>query len=351
MAGCGTTGATAAEVIFLHRQVERARAGRPEARAAAAVSGNRDIGNIAIIEDARCGGEAESVQPRFQDLDVHALRRQCALSIRRVRSGLRCTVADQGSPVAALDDDDARPSSLPFAFPFFGVTYRQVFVNSDGNLTFGAAEQPPSSRSPGRMTGGPPRIAPLFDDLDPSRAAGGVRVFSSADLVVSWVGVPEYSDGGIRDHADLPGAAVRGRADRVRLSGGAGPRAPWWVSLQEARGRHGHGLLRERSLRGVSGGGGRSASATRRRSTSSPLAQKFYETHDDAYDYLVIYNNMDIGAELGAVAYESDGALERLGVRRARAGFRRAVRVRVAPAGGAEHGHAAITIRRIPTAR
>ncbi len=35
------------------------------------------------------------------------------------------------------------------------------------------------------------------------------------------------------------------------------------------------------------------------------LAQKFYQTHDDAYDYLVIYNNMSIDAMAGALAYEA----------------------------------------------
>jgi hypothetical protein len=35
------------------------------------------------------------------------------------------------------------------------------------------------------------------------------------------------------------------------------------------------------------------------------VAQRFYETHEDAYDYLVIYNNMDIPAAAGAVAYEN----------------------------------------------
>ena len=34
-------------------------------------------------------------------------------------------------------------------------------------------------------------------------------------------------------------------------------------------------------------------------------AQNFYETHEDAYDYLVIYNNMDIAAGAGALAFES----------------------------------------------
>src|ERR1019366_8360313 len=35
------------------------------------------------------------------------------------------------------------------------------------------------------------------------------------------------------------------------------------------------------------------------------VAQRFYETHDDAYDYLVIYNNVGIGAMTGALAYEA----------------------------------------------
>ena len=34
-------------------------------------------------------------------------------------------------------------------------------------------------------------------------------------------------------------------------------------------------------------------------------AQKFYETHEDAYDYLVFYNNMGIAAGAGALAFES----------------------------------------------
>src|SRR5450759_1390397 len=49
-AGCGTTDTTPAEVLFLHRQAARARAARPRPLAAAA-SSNRDIGNVAIIED------------------------------------------------------------------------------------------------------------------------------------------------------------------------------------------------------------------------------------------------------------------------------------------------------------
>src|SRR5260370_17408716 len=52
-AGCGTSDTTAAEVLFLHRQAQRARAARIRPLAAASTaSTNRDIGNVAIIEDS-----------------------------------------------------------------------------------------------------------------------------------------------------------------------------------------------------------------------------------------------------------------------------------------------------------
>ena len=35
------------------------------------------------------------------------------------------------------------------------------------------------------------------------------------------------------------------------------------------------------------------------------VAQKFYQSHEDAYDYLVIYNNLDIDVSPTAVAVES----------------------------------------------
>ena len=35
------------------------------------------------------------------------------------------------------------------------------------------------------------------------------------------------------------------------------------------------------------------------------LAQRFYETHEDAYDYLVVYNDLDISAGIGVIAYEN----------------------------------------------
>ena len=198
-ADCGTTATTPAEVLFLHRQAERTRAARPRPMAAMA-STNRDVGNVAIIENrdgvvpALTQFDLDNATLTFTPVSGGTPRYRYAYSGLGYDSG----AAAQGSLVAALGDDDARQFTLPFAFPFYGATYTQVFLNSDGNLTFAAAEFASTSRSLGRMTGGPPRIAPLFDDLDPSQPSGSVRFFADASHVVfSWVNVPEWEQYGL----------------------------------------------------------------------------------------------------------------------------------------------------------
>jgi uncharacterized protein (TIGR03437 family) len=306
-AGCGTTSTTPAEVLFLHRQAERARAARfqPLAAASATAATNRDIGSVAIIENR--DGVVETLN-QF-DLDNATLTFTPAASgasgYRYAVSGLGYdgSAADRGSPVVALGDDDARAFTLPFAFPFYGATYRQVFLNSDGNLTFTAAEFASTSRSLGRLTGGPPRIAPLFDDLDPSQTAGGVRFLADASHVVfSWVKVPEYGPGApqtfqVRLYVDgsiqFSYAGVSPTSAVVGIAPGSAAPGTSVVSFRnDASAEY-------------------AAAVAEPFGNSAPeidivtVAQRFYETHDDAYDYLVIYNNMSVGAMAGALAYES----------------------------------------------
>src|SRR6266567_6974542 len=200
---CGTTAETANERLFLHRQSVRARSralGLPRPLAATTLSAARDIGDIAIVEDT----DGVVARENEFNLDLKTLQFTPAVpDASRYRYAVvdvdyDATAAASGTPLAALDDDDSRAVPLPFAFPFFGASYTQVFVNSDGNLTFTVGDAASSDRSLGRMTSGPPRISPLFDDLDPSRTAGGVGVLSDRTrVVVSWVGVPEWQTSGI----------------------------------------------------------------------------------------------------------------------------------------------------------
>ncbi|HEY2933171.1 MAG TPA: hypothetical protein VGK99_15630 [Acidobacteriota bacterium] len=94
-----------------------------------------------------------------------------------------------------LADDDAIGFEFPngFKFPFFGQVYDRVFVNSDGNLTFGRGEFSSTERDLARFTAGPPRIGGLFSDLNPEQA--GEVLFTQRDKSVTftWMNVPEFN--------------------------------------------------------------------------------------------------------------------------------------------------------------
>jgi hypothetical protein len=86
-----------------------------------------------------------------------------------------------------LDDDEAERVSFAsgFRFPFYGTTYSQVFVSSNGRLTFSSADDA-SDESVSRFNS-QPGIAPLFTDLDPDQRNAGVFVRQDGDrLVVTW---------------------------------------------------------------------------------------------------------------------------------------------------------------------
>ncbi|MEO7328452.1 MAG: C1 family peptidase, partial [Minicystis sp.] len=92
-----------------------------------------------------------------------------------------------------LSDDDGRKIDLGFSFPFYGTSYKEVYLNSDGNLTFGAADTKSADRSASRFLSVAPRIAALFADLNP--AAGGKVSYGKSkedSLFVKYSGVPSY---------------------------------------------------------------------------------------------------------------------------------------------------------------
>jgi hypothetical protein len=95
----------------------------------------------------------------------------------------------QGTVLAA-GDDTATLVNLGFTFPFQGVNRTSVFVNSNGNLTFGAGSTDFSETVP-EFLAGPPRIAPRWDDLD---AGDGLIVATpgAGSMTFHFVSVPEF---------------------------------------------------------------------------------------------------------------------------------------------------------------
>ncbi|HEV2845750.1 MAG TPA: hypothetical protein VG477_12940, partial [Thermoanaerobaculia bacterium] len=93
--------------------------------------------------------------------------------------------------VLAAGDDTSTPVSLAFNFPYQGGSYNTVFVNSNGNLTFGAGSTD-FSETVAEFLAGPPMIAPRWDDLD---AGDGVVIASPDDddkITFHFVSVPEF---------------------------------------------------------------------------------------------------------------------------------------------------------------
>jgi len=98
-----------------------------------------------------------------------------------------------------LTDDSEMLYKFPegFRFPFFGKTYSEVFVNSDGNLTFERGDGlVGEARDPDRFLNGPPRIAPLFTDLDPGSIGEVTATAGTGEFTVTWAGVPEFAETG-----------------------------------------------------------------------------------------------------------------------------------------------------------
>ncbi|MBS1832192.1 MAG: hypothetical protein JST65_05745 [Acidobacteria bacterium] len=205
-------------------------------------------------------------------------------------NGYDTGAATAGTAIENLDDDDSRRVNLPFDFPFYGKTYRSVFVNSDGNLTFEQGDSASSDRSLSRIAAGSPRIAAFFADLNPMDSVEGVRVFADPErVVISWVAVPFYG-------------TLRRQTFQIEL------RPDGQVALAYAlnqiltddvvTGISPGGLIGDTALVPLSGGGGDQVFSSgiaevfsSRETYDIPRAlQRFYATHEDAYDNIFVFN-------------------------------------------------------------
>ena len=89
-----------------------------------------------------------------------------------------------------VGDDSAAAVTLGFNFPFQGNTWTSAFVNGNGNLTFGAADAD-FTESVAEFLSAQPRIAALWDDLDP-RDGLVVATPEPGALTIHFVTVPEF---------------------------------------------------------------------------------------------------------------------------------------------------------------
>jgi len=102
-----------------------------------------------------------------------------------------------GTPVNLNNNSYAGPIDIGFEFPFYENSYTELYICSNGLLTFvngttDFSNDPiPNSNQPNNF------IAPLWDDLNPS-AGGDIYYYHDSDsncFIVSFVGIPKYYQG------------------------------------------------------------------------------------------------------------------------------------------------------------
>lgn len=192
-AWCGTTrqGLAAAQARHRAQQRRLALAGRgAEAGQALLPTVTRD-GEVALISD----DGTVIIAPKRFDLQSTAIQLKPVRGKLRVAPSGRGFKASVGERLALEDDDAVEVQLATFEFPFFDGSHASVYVHSDGNLTFVQPDAASTPRSLGRLLSGPPRVAPLFADFDPSVAGDGAGVFVKQArkwIRITWLRVPQF---------------------------------------------------------------------------------------------------------------------------------------------------------------
>lgn len=125
----------------------------------------------------------------------------------QAQADLFIPVSGSDTVVATFGDDfSTGPHALGFTFPFFGVDRTAVFMNSNGNLTFGSGNT--AFANVGFPAAGtPPRIAPIWDDLFLPPGNMRINALTPGVFVATWNGVGIFAEPpGVTAQAVLLGA-------------------------------------------------------------------------------------------------------------------------------------------------
>jgi hypothetical protein len=92
------------------------------------------------------------------------------------------------------DDDEQVYLSLGNTVSLYGASYASFYINANGYLTFGASDWDYTETLDDHFS--LPRVSALFDDLSPQNGTGVYWAELSDRVVVTYVGVPEYTTTG-----------------------------------------------------------------------------------------------------------------------------------------------------------
>jgi len=263
-----------------------------------------DRGNIAIVDDGDgVGLPAFPFDLNGKTVEILPRAELAASYTYRTRDGGYDTEAAATGEFLTLQDDDAVSLPLGFSFSFFGNRWDEIIVHSDGHITFGEADLAQTARDAARAVSGPPRIAPFFWDLDPSRDGAAIRYLRGADrLTVTWINVPEWIPEGLGRRQNFQATLFAdGRIELAYQS--------TTIDLGTIGIASGENLAESMAV-------DFSEPAREEPFTAAfvelffpadlnlaALGQKFYLGHEDAYDFLVIFHDYELPIDTGAFAF------------------------------------------------
>jgi len=100
----------------------------------------------------------------------------------------------------SLSGDDAisAPVALGMSFPFYGTSFTQARIHTNGYLSFTSTQAANTYDNQGLPNSGAPEnlVAPMWDDMDFGAANRVYTYYDGARYIVSWVNVPHYVDSG-----------------------------------------------------------------------------------------------------------------------------------------------------------
>jgi hypothetical protein len=292
------------DALALHRGRSAAAAGSRRSAGAQPLGPSRDnvdVGEIAVVQD-----EGDLIAPpNSYDLRGAGVRftrnGSGGYDARRINGAFRGTLGRQ----LTLTDDDSTAASLTFNFPFYDTSRSDAFINSDGNVTFGQGDADSTERNVARLLTGAPRVAPFLADLDPT-AGGRIFVNAAADqYTVTWCTVRGFdSQRTITTQMTLlPDGTIEfiyGN-ETVSLSDAV---------IGVSPGRTGEFTPVNLSDQGPNGGSAAVGErfAGRAQLDNVAVLQKFYRTHPDNYDQILIWTDAPLIQD--AFAYETTIANE-----------------------------------------
>lgn len=209
--------------------------------------------------------------------------------------------ATQGNPITLSDDDFRRIGfTRGFNFPFYSATYTAVFLNSDGNLTFRNGDRASTPRDVLRVVGGSPRIAPFFEDLNPT-LKGTIRVLQTpTKFSVTWNDISQFLDFGTNSNTFQVNLFKNGNIEFIYGSRMDTKSAVVGIS---------QGNSTVSNLRLVNYSGVRSLTGVRtvilERFATSPnidytaLVNEFHQTHEKIFDFVVIFTDFPVQLQGG----------------------------------------------------